>query len=174
MPSCAYFVKLDVATIVKSFLCPSDQFRIVKPDMGPSNYVACSGSNANGDGLAGDGIFHGVDLDVVRNAGVRITAVTDGTSNTVAFSETTLGAGGTAPAGAMDVRLYYKNANPLTQANCDASTQTPVLNVADFTCFLQRYAAGDTYANCDNSTTIPVLNVADFTCFLQQFAAGCP
>ena len=27
-------------------------------------------------------------------------------------------------------------------ANCDASTLTPVLNVNDFTCFLNRYAAG--------------------------------
>ena len=58
-------------------------------------------------------------------------------------------------------------------ANCDASTTQPVLNVADFTCFLQRYAAGDSYANCDGSTTSPVLNVADFTCFLQRYAAGC-
>ncbi len=59
-------------------------------------------------------------------------------------------------------------------ANCDASTSAPVLNVADFTCFLQRFAAGDLYANCDESTTFPQLNVADFTCFLQRFAAGCP
>ena len=59
-------------------------------------------------------------------------------------------------------------------ANCDSSTTPPILNVADFTCFLQRYAAGDLYANCDNSTTPPVLNVADFTCFLQRFAGGCP
>jgi hypothetical protein len=59
-------------------------------------------------------------------------------------------------------------------ANCDNSTTSPVLNVADFTCFLQRFAAGESYANCDNSTTEPTLNVADFTCFLQQFAAGCP
>jgi hypothetical protein len=57
--------------------------------------------------------------------------------------------------------------------NCDASTTAPVLNVADFTCFLQRFAAGDTYANCDNSTTDPVLNAADLTRFLQRFA-GCP
>jgi hypothetical protein len=58
-------------------------------------------------------------------------------------------------------------------ANCDNSTATPVLNVADFTCFLQRFAAGEAYANCDNSTANPTLNVADFTCFLQRFAAGC-
>jgi hypothetical protein len=59
-------------------------------------------------------------------------------------------------------------------ANCDNSTTAPILNVGDFTCFLQRFAAGDAYANCDNSTTAPVLNVGDFTCFLQRFAAGCP
>jgi hypothetical protein len=59
-------------------------------------------------------------------------------------------------------------------ANCDASTSAPVLNVADFTCFLQKYAAQDPYANCDGSTTPPTLNVADFSCFLQKYAAGCP
>jgi hypothetical protein len=30
------------------------------------------------------------------------------------------------------------------------------------------------YANCDNSTTPPALNVQDFSCFLNAFAAGCP
>jgi hypothetical protein len=58
--------------------------------------------------------------------------------------------------------------------NCDNSTTPPILNVNDFTCFLQRYAAGDPYANCDGSTQPPVLNVNDFTCFLQSYAAGCP
>jgi serine protease AprX len=59
-------------------------------------------------------------------------------------------------------------------ANCDGSTDAPILNVADFTCFLNKYAAGDAFANCDGSTTAPVLNVADFTCFLNQYSAGCP
>jgi cytochrome c len=58
-------------------------------------------------------------------------------------------------------------------ANCDQSTQPPILNIADFSCFLQKFAAGDPYANCDGSTQPPVLNVADFGCFLQAFAAGC-
>jgi hypothetical protein len=57
--------------------------------------------------------------------------------------------------------------------NCDGSTTAPILNVADFTCFLTKFAAGDPYANCDGSTVPPVLNIADFSCFLQQFAAGC-
>jgi hypothetical protein len=59
-------------------------------------------------------------------------------------------------------------------ANCDESPSPPLLTIADFSCFLQRFAAGDGYANCDRSTTPPVLNVADFSCFLQKFAAGCP
>ncbi len=59
-------------------------------------------------------------------------------------------------------------------ANCDGSTQTPILNVADFSCFLNQFASGASYANCDGSTEVPVLNVADFTCFLQSFASGCP
>jgi hypothetical protein len=63
---------------------------------------------------------------------------------------------------------------PTCYANCDASTVAPVLNVQDFACFLNSFAAGESYANCDNSTTAPVLNVQDFSCFLNSFAAGCP
>jgi hypothetical protein len=59
-------------------------------------------------------------------------------------------------------------------ANCDGSSAAPILNVNDFTCFLNRFAAADAYANCDASSIAPVLNVNDFTCFLNKFAAGCP
>jgi hypothetical protein len=59
-------------------------------------------------------------------------------------------------------------------ANCDGSTVSPVLNVLDFNCFLNRFSAGDAYANCDGSTVPPVLNVLDFNCFLNRFSAGCP
>jgi hypothetical protein len=58
--------------------------------------------------------------------------------------------------------------------NCDGSTASPILNVADFSCFLTRYASGDPYANCDASTAAPILNVADFSCFLTKYASGCP
>ena len=60
------------------------------------------------------------------------------------------------------------------QANCDGSTSAPVLNINDFICFQQKFAAGDCFANCDGSTSAPVLNVNDFICFQQRFAAGCP
>jgi hypothetical protein len=59
-------------------------------------------------------------------------------------------------------------------ANCDSSTDSPALNVADFTCFLARFSNGEAYANCDGSVTAPVLNVADFSCFMAKFGAGCP
>jgi hypothetical protein len=64
-------------------------------------------------------------------------------------------------------------ATPSCYPNCDASTTPPTLNVLDFSCFLNRFAAGDPYANCDGSTTPPTLNVLDFACFLNSFAAGC-
>jgi hypothetical protein len=63
---------------------------------------------------------------------------------------------------------------PCCYANCDGSTVTPILNVDDFTCFINRFAAADAWANCDGSTTAPILNVDDFTCFINRFAAGCP
>lgn len=59
-------------------------------------------------------------------------------------------------------------------ANCDGSTDLPVLGAADFSCFLNRYRNGETYANCDGSTDVPVLGPADFACFLNQYRAGCP
>jgi hypothetical protein len=59
-------------------------------------------------------------------------------------------------------------------ANCDASTIAPILNVNDFSCFLNKYAAGDLSANCDGSTIAPILNVNDFSCFLNRYAIGCP
>ena len=59
-------------------------------------------------------------------------------------------------------------------ANCDGSTVAPVLNVNDFTCFLNKFAAGDSSANCDCGTIAPILNVNDFTCFINRYAVGCP
>lgn len=69
---------------------------------------------------------------------------------------------------------FLGGAPQVCYANCDNSTIAPVLNVLDFSCFLNKFAAGDPGANCDGSTTPPVLNVLDFSCFLNQYAAGCP
>jgi hypothetical protein len=74
---------------------------------------------------------------------------------------------------AQDVR-QLESIPRVCQANCDLSTTPPVLNVQDFSCFLNAFASGDLYANCDSSGTPPLLNVQDFSCFLNAFAAGCP
>jgi hypothetical protein len=73
-----------------------------------------------------------------------------------------------------DADAYIAIAGGGCYANCDGSAVAPVLNVLDFNCFLNRFAAGESYANCDGSTVTPVLNVLDFNCFLNRFAAGCP
>ena len=65
-------------------------------------------------------------------------------------------------------------ATPTCYPNCDCSTSPPILNAADFTCFLTRFASADPYANCDGSTIPPTLNIADFSCFLNAFTSGCP
>ncbi len=59
-------------------------------------------------------------------------------------------------------------------ANCDGSTDVPVLSANDFACFLTKFRAGDPTANCDGSTDVPALTAADFSCFLAKFRAGCP
>jgi prepilin-type N-terminal cleavage/methylation domain-containing protein/prepilin-type processing-associated H-X9-DG protein len=113
--------RFALSVVLPIFLCPADPTRIVVEGRGPSNYVACSGANSNGDALVGDGIFFGVNLDLAKDAGVKVGEVRDGMSNTVAFSESTLGAGGAPPPGGTDVRLYYKQTTSLSTANCDAS-----------------------------------------------------
>jgi hypothetical protein len=81
------------------------------------------------------------------------------------------------------VQLQLGSGAPVCYANCDGSTVAPVLNVDDFTCFINEFASAQGlpheqqvvhYANCDNSTVAPALNVDDFTCFINAFAQGCP
>jgi hypothetical protein len=80
-------------------------------------------------------------------------------------------------------RIFYRSGGPACYANCDSSTVNPILNVDDFTCFINEYASAQSlpyeqqvahYSNCDGSTIAPVLNVDDFTCFINQYAQGCP
>jgi hypothetical protein len=59
-------------------------------------------------------------------------------------------------------------------ANCTGNTDLPLLTASDFTCFLNKFRAGDAYANCNGNTDAPLLTAADFTCFLNKFRAGCP
>ena len=98
--------------------------------------------------------------------------VPGGAAFSIVFAEVTAGAG--CPNYTFQLSGGALNCNTTAcYANCDGSTALPFLNVNDFICFQQKFAAGDSYANCDGSTTAPVLNVNDFICFQTKFAAGC-
>jgi prepilin-type N-terminal cleavage/methylation domain-containing protein/prepilin-type processing-associated H-X9-DG protein len=70
-------------TVVAVFLCPSDEDRLVQP-WGHNNYRSCNGSSWSG--RAGDGMFGQISR-------TRFADVTDGLSNTAAFSERVKGTG---------------------------------------------------------------------------------
>ena len=86
----------------------------------------------------------------------------------VGYNPGLIGPLGQAPCG----RMATISGQPETPcyANCDSSGGSQPLNVNDFICFQQRFAADDEYADCDHSGT---LNVLDFVCFQSAFAAGC-
>jgi prepilin-type N-terminal cleavage/methylation domain-containing protein/prepilin-type processing-associated H-X9-DG protein len=89
------------ATVVQSilgvYLCPSDPmpggpFAVTDPTdavlaaMGPSSYATCVGNDLadTTTGLANDGLGNGV---MYRNSSIRLSAITDGTSQTLVLAE---------------------------------------------------------------------------------------
>jgi hypothetical protein len=175
-------------------------------------YIADDRTLANGGGVMKwtfDGLSwtHVYTLSTGLTTGVRgITGTADRAGNTiyVTTADTTSAANGnklmrvvdtgqfsdftliaTAPGNTAfrGIAFAPEGSGPSCYTNCDGSTTSPVLNVDDFTCFINAFAIGQTlppaqqitdYANCDSSTAPPVLNVDDFTCFINQFALGCP
>jgi prepilin-type N-terminal cleavage/methylation domain-containing protein len=117
-----------VQQTVKLFLCPSDKMQPVGggygvPVFGPVNYCACIGSGTTAGGPPYGSPW---DADGVFRAAVSGTfaEITDGLSNTAAFSESTLGEGPTMAFGPIpgSIQKVYANvAPPLTPAACDGA-----------------------------------------------------
>src|SRR6185369_5794843 len=89
MPGAGYPVadknKLGVAQVLREFLCPTDVGQPVKSQWGPTNYVACAGSGARGGTpFETDGVFY-------VNSTTTFAQLADGSSHTVAMSESLLG-----------------------------------------------------------------------------------
>jgi prepilin-type N-terminal cleavage/methylation domain-containing protein/prepilin-type processing-associated H-X9-DG protein len=115
-------------TLVGLFVCPSDSMNGQVPGMTDfgTNYVACNGTGVSLDAAGnvtsytkipdGNGIFAQVP--------VRVLDITDGTSNTVAFSESTLGNGqvptSTANADPRFAVLEVAGGNDPTPADCNS------------------------------------------------------
>ena len=115
------------------------------------------------------------DIDGVSNKD-EILAPRVGEPGQVGYSPGLKGPTGTDPCGSNPTAAVTNQLEtpPATcYANCDASTNAPILNVNDFICFNNLFAAGNSLANCDASTIAPTLNVNDFTCFLNKYASGC-
>jgi prepilin-type N-terminal cleavage/methylation domain-containing protein/prepilin-type processing-associated H-X9-DG protein len=119
-----------VQQVVKLFLCPADKMQPVGGGygvevLGPTNYAACVGSGATNGGPPYGSPW---DADGAFRAGVRgkVLDLADGTSNTAAFSESTLGdgpesaAGGTPPADPQ--RVYASVSSPIDPDRCAAAT----------------------------------------------------
>ncbi|MGP0062454.1 MAG: DUF1559 domain-containing protein [Isosphaeraceae bacterium] len=77
-----------MATQVAMFLCPSDGAAPPAVGTGPTNYAFCSGDGSNGgDATNADGVF-------ILGPSLSVASVTDGTSQTAAASEQSLGIAG--------------------------------------------------------------------------------
>jgi prepilin-type N-terminal cleavage/methylation domain-containing protein/prepilin-type processing-associated H-X9-DG protein len=111
-------------TVIATFLCPSDprQDRL-DPGFGPNNYVANAGTGLqNGGSFRPEDGPEAIDGVFFDRSSVRFSQVTDGLSNTAAYSETIKGTGidslGTSP---QDRLLQYgqgPSLEPISDAFC--------------------------------------------------------
>ncbi len=129
MPGAGYPIsernKLGVAQVLPEFLCASDLGQPVKAEWGPTNYMACAGSGAGGGTpFDTDGVFY-------VNSATTFAKIGDGSSHTIAMSESLLGEEtqldqasaftGVTPERNYKFTLGFSAVPDLTEARCDAT-----------------------------------------------------
>jgi prepilin-type N-terminal cleavage/methylation domain-containing protein len=129
-----------VALVAPVLLCASDQRTPVATGFGPTNYAACTGTGIDGGSpFETDGPFY-------VNSQTRFADLTDGTSNTALFSESTLGDGpeNLADAELADPRTMYAFvfAAPLMEAACEGAKQWNVTQRRGFSWANGEYRCG--------------------------------
>jgi prepilin-type N-terminal cleavage/methylation domain-containing protein/prepilin-type processing-associated H-X9-DG protein len=119
-----------VATMLPVLLCPSDRGLPVAEGFGPTNYAMCAGTGiGGGTPIRTDGLFY-------VNSQTRIADIVDGTSNTVAASESILGEGteNQSSRTLLDPQTNYRFVTiaPLTESACGSTNKWNVTNLRGF------------------------------------------
>jgi prepilin-type N-terminal cleavage/methylation domain-containing protein/prepilin-type processing-associated H-X9-DG protein len=157
-----------VQQVVKLFLCPSDRAEPVAfnrykiPSWGPTNYCVCTGTGLKGGGSSNntDGIFF-------AGSTTRFSDIVDGTSNTIALSESVLGRGQAGFAvpkpPKVDVFTTYVSVpfptlGPLMDSNCQ---NAPNINYVDLRGF--QWASGEVRCASYNHYYTPNSTTPDCT-----------
>lgn len=118
--------KRGIGYILPDFLCPSDKGRLLKRGMGPTNYAVCTGSGLNaGTPFDTDGIFY-------VNSETTSSNIRDGSAQTIALSESTLGEDSNRSVfsgyQSVNVKSNYKfllsfsSESPINEDRCNAGT----------------------------------------------------
>lgn len=166
-------------TLVPSFLCPSDKMQSVIPEpvygnavLGSTNYVVCTGSGIP----TSPNVPYGA---VWRTNGIFMTrdrlsfgSISDGTSNTMMMSESTLGEKISAdtPKSQANLRFHYiysPSDQSLTEATCEAAALNGDKYVKGYIWF-----AGDYRATMYNHFYTP--NSKTLDCISNYSLSGVP
>jgi prepilin-type N-terminal cleavage/methylation domain-containing protein/prepilin-type processing-associated H-X9-DG protein len=159
-------------TSVAALLCPSDGYPVQVPSqvsigVKSGSYLMISGAGETIDGVLGNG--RGATGVLYTNSWVKLAAINDGTSNTLAFSESLRGPGSAGqyevPAGtSIDAKRFLNNAGFDGNAgNCDAPIAQSAIRMAAW--FVGNFEDG----NMGNTALPPNTKIMD--CTFHSFAA---
>ncbi|MCA9278061.1 MAG: hypothetical protein H6815_04645 [Phycisphaeraceae bacterium] len=168
-----YIFGTGQTVLTLNFLNPGSEYEVYVFglrgfDMG--NDITIAGGSApvifDQDGAPGDFYINssiGSSSQDLSSYAVFQTADSAGQINITIVDDLTAGGTGWTCAG-----IAIREAGTTCYADCDGSGQ---LNIFDYICFGNEYAAGTSYADCDGSGQ---LNIFDYICFGNEYAAGCP